>query len=456
MMESTLSSSLHNVLNDLHQNSYPHVPNPPLCKKRASVALILRVRPVYDHWPNAFSSPSRNDNTSVEEQLDTFFSQDWVQNGDPEVLFIKRASRVGDRWTGHVALPGGKRDPEDVDDQAAAVREAWEEIGLDLTTEDCIHVGNLPERVVTMSWGTVPYVIIRTLSIMRPADDIDSRLMVLCPFIYVLTRPESPTLKLQPTEVASTHWVPLRALLSSSMRTVEYVDMSQRLANQGGFITRLGFRLLVGMMQFSAIQLRPSESLYCNSTPGFIPDDSPGSQSLFQGWKSWCVNKQAGSNDLRRPLLLWGLTLGILADFLDMLPPHTAVQLWDYPTFTPSDLQLIVKLVTHSLRKHNMLQVKSGARPSNTAMDSQTAAMAVTDNVNSQHDHNEVGIGGLGVGRCYGPSDKAPDGRTYAVGIMLRGYYDRLRIALYVFLGWRVAIGSAAAAYACKLWRSRQ
>jgi hypothetical protein len=41
------------------------------------------------------------------------------------------------------------------------------------------------------------------------------------------------------------------------------------------------------------------------------------------------------------PLLLWGLTLGILADFLDMLPPHQAVQLWKYPTFTVSAAVLL-------------------------------------------------------------------------------------------------------------------
>ena len=79
-----------------------------------------------------------------------------MQHGDPELLFIKRASRVGDRWTGHVALPGGKRDPEDEDDKAAAVREAQEEVGLDLATEDLIYIGNLPERVVTTSFGSVP------------------------------------------------------------------------------------------------------------------------------------------------------------------------------------------------------------------------------------------------------------------------------------------------------------
>lgn len=157
-MSSSLAPSLHDVLSDLHHRPYPHVPNPPSCKKRASVALILRVRPTYHHWPNSSSLSGSDVSASVPQRLETFFAQDWVQNGEPEALFIKRASRVGDRWTGHVALPGGKRDPEDVDDKAAAIREAVEEIGLDLTTSECIHVGNLPERVVTSSWGTVPCV----------------------------------------------------------------------------------------------------------------------------------------------------------------------------------------------------------------------------------------------------------------------------------------------------------
>lgn len=152
-----LSHHLHSALTELHRRPYPHVPNPPRCKKRASVALILRVKPTYDCWPssdNVVNDPS----LPIKQQLQNFFAQLWVQHGDPEVLFIKRASREGDRWTGHVALPGGKRDPEDADDRAAAVREADEEIGFDLTTNDVISVGNLPERVVTTSWGSEPYV----------------------------------------------------------------------------------------------------------------------------------------------------------------------------------------------------------------------------------------------------------------------------------------------------------
>lgn len=153
---STLTSSLHNTLTTLSQNPYPHVPNPPSCKKRASVALILRIRPSYAHYPSWSDVATLDSTQPISAQLETFFAQPWVQHGDPEVVFIKRAAREGDRWTSHVALPGGKRDPEDEDDKATAVRETVEEIGLDLKAKDALFVGNLPERVVSTSWGKVP------------------------------------------------------------------------------------------------------------------------------------------------------------------------------------------------------------------------------------------------------------------------------------------------------------
>ncbi len=60
-----------------------------------------------------------------------------------------------------VALPGGKRDPEDEDDKAVAIRETAEEIGFDLTSPHALFIGNLPERVVSTSWGKVPYAIFK-------------------------------------------------------------------------------------------------------------------------------------------------------------------------------------------------------------------------------------------------------------------------------------------------------
>ena len=49
-----------------------------------------------------------------------------------ELLLIKRATRTGDPWSGHIALPGGRSGPADADARATAERETWEEVGIDL------------------------------------------------------------------------------------------------------------------------------------------------------------------------------------------------------------------------------------------------------------------------------------------------------------------------------------
>ena len=88
------------------------------------MALIIRINPDSRHWPPSRSSQtSQTLGTPVKEQLAGFFSQDWVKHGEPEILFIKRSARQGDKWSGHIAFPGGKRDPDDEDDRAAAVND---------------------------------------------------------------------------------------------------------------------------------------------------------------------------------------------------------------------------------------------------------------------------------------------------------------------------------------------
>jgi 8-oxo-dGTP pyrophosphatase MutT (NUDIX family) len=53
-----------------------------------------------------------------------------------EVLFIERAQRLGDPWSGHMAFPGGRVETADPDERAAAERETLEEVGLDLRTAE--------------------------------------------------------------------------------------------------------------------------------------------------------------------------------------------------------------------------------------------------------------------------------------------------------------------------------
>lgn len=50
----------------------------------------------------------------------------------PEVLLMTRTVHEADPWSGQVALPGGRHEPEDPDLLATAIRETHEEVGLDL------------------------------------------------------------------------------------------------------------------------------------------------------------------------------------------------------------------------------------------------------------------------------------------------------------------------------------
>ena len=55
-----------------------------------------------------------------------------AEAGGLELLFIQRAIRVGDPWSGHMAFPGGKLEARDTSSCYTAMRETLEETGLDL------------------------------------------------------------------------------------------------------------------------------------------------------------------------------------------------------------------------------------------------------------------------------------------------------------------------------------
>ena len=118
------------------------------------------------------------------------------QAGAPEVLFIERASREGDPWSGHMAFPGGRVDPEDPHARGAAERETLEEVGVDLG--DATPLGRLDDLQGQRVAG-VPQ-------------------LVVSAFVYHL--PASPPL-VPNHEVREAFWFPLRALLEPQ-RHVEY------------------------------------------------------------------------------------------------------------------------------------------------------------------------------------------------------------------------------------------
>ncbi len=62
----------------------------------------------------------------------------------PEILMIKRAEQIGDPWSGHLALPGGRADATDTDLIHTAAREMFEEVGISLDQEKNF-IGQLPQ-----------------------------------------------------------------------------------------------------------------------------------------------------------------------------------------------------------------------------------------------------------------------------------------------------------------------
>jgi 8-oxo-dGTP pyrophosphatase MutT (NUDIX family) len=60
------------------------------------------------------------------------------RRGGAELLFIERARREGDPWSGHMAFPGGRVEPDDLSSRGAAERETFEEVGLPLAGAEAI------------------------------------------------------------------------------------------------------------------------------------------------------------------------------------------------------------------------------------------------------------------------------------------------------------------------------
>jgi hypothetical protein len=227
--------------------------------------------------------------------------------------------------------------------------------------------------------------------------------MVLCPYIYLLTSPSYPSQRLQPTEVASSHWVPLRALLKHSLRTHEYADVSARLAKSELGIKRWFLQAMLSKMMFAAIHLVPSNSTSCAMIPDFINASPPSASALGQ-LRDALKGLDGGPKDKKPPLLLWGLTLGVVSDFLEHLPPHNALELWTYPTFTSWDVRFVMWAMSYRFRKQKALEMSTQS----TTSSGDPAQPPVQDlqglgseGVGSLYEEKpgEAGIAGLGVGR---------------------------------------------------------
>ena len=114
------------------------------------------------------------------------------------LLLIRRAEREGDPWSGHVALPGGRRQAGDADLLGTAIRETAEETGVRLERTWCrAQLDDLVPRTVTLP------------------------LLVVRPFVFRVDEAMAPGVS---SEVVQSTWLPLSHLVGAGVygtRTVQ-------------------------------------------------------------------------------------------------------------------------------------------------------------------------------------------------------------------------------------------
>jgi 8-oxo-dGTP pyrophosphatase MutT (NUDIX family) len=136
---------------------------------------------------------------------------------DPDaLLLIRRAVRDGDPWSGQLGLPGGRKSPADADLLSTAIRETFEEVGIELP----------PSRLIT------------ALDDLAPTTAALPRITVR-PFVFLL---EDRPVLFPNLEVASTWWVTLEALVAPG------VYGAYEIAARDLVMSRPGYRLPEGVL----------------------------------------------------------------------------------------------------------------------------------------------------------------------------------------------------------------
>ncbi|KAK4698023.1 hypothetical protein P7C71_g172, partial [Lecanoromycetidae sp. Uapishka_2] len=222
------------------------------------------------------------------------------------------------------------------------------------------------------------------------------------------------------------------------MRRPVYTDASDRFTRQRQPLMRLLIRAIAGQMLFGSVKLKPTESLYCSFRPDYIPEENTQVSlraSVADSLKASLLGAQSNEDD--QPLLLWGLTLGILADLLEVIDMNGTSKLWSWPTLSPWDMRFIIYLMTYKFRSRKLQELTT-----------------VTGRSSSDKSHS-ITVGGLDATTFTASQARKSEASAAGVAAMrlLDGYSDQLQSAIFVSLLLRFAFGTTLAALLVQKYR---
>lgn len=250
-------------------------------------------------------------------------------------------------------------------------------------------------------------------------------------------------MRLQPSEVASAHWVPIRALMDPKYSTYWTQDIVGRGAREPSFIARIAGQMLSGPILVAATRLHPSESKFATESNEYLGVSAPPElRSSNQTIPLLFARPRlAKIEDTGASLLLWGLTQGVVSDFLDMLPPFDTLKMWVYPSFTLLDVRLACWIFSYRYRKRYQRMVE-------------TSSEELLRRIPASHDVVTLEDG---TTRYFGRLRLDVKGRrSFAKAESMREYFNALRNGFIAAMLGRVAILSLFVGFLWKWHRARR
>ena len=328
--------------------------------KRACVAIIFRIGGHFDPHKKRMKFDSREElleflenfpGKGEEQELDSsnHVHSRYVDNQDKfynncEVLFIQRAFNPKDKWSNHVAFPGGRVQENDPDLYSCAVREVQEEIGIDLRNDaNFLYIGQLDDQVASRPKPRLHIPFLKSKGRdqvqgfkeeklggpLNHAESTDNSL-IISTFLFVqLDYSEEKTTKftLAPSEVQSVFWVPTTTITKSILNKRPNLKMSLKelkLNDKIIFLLRLcGCK----HFYFPCISLNPTEIFFMSSISKNSSYRENNKKDIIESQalkEEQTTNKNKGKIKEKKSLYLplWGLSLRLVDHLQKKLKDH--------------------------------------------------------------------------------------------------------------------------------------